>query len=172
MPLSVPQAILNGPNEGRNTHASEVNGVTSGQTFKRGAPLIATAGLLVQASEGPTVGIVGFAAANALNPDGVQSRENIDGVARYTPADGEVFEATFATSSGGSLTAPVQVALAQTDLFGVYGLSKFGSYGPWYVNKALTGAAGCVVIVGFKDAVGVNDARVYFKVKGSALAIA
>ena len=163
--------IVPGPNQGKNTHPTEVNAVQSTPTFKRGAVVISTSGLITEATTAPTSGIVGITCDQALNPDGSNNRDTADSIVRYLPVSGdEVFEGTFANNGAA-------VALAQTDLYTAYGLTKDSS-GVWYVDKNVTSTSACAVIVGFKGTddgtatIGQYNARVYFKIKKSMQAVA
>lgn len=161
--------IVAGPNRGTFSHASIDELFKTGETFKKGALLVADAGTGTYAEAASTDpgGILGFADEPAVH---VPAKP---GFSRYLPAyQAAVFEGTLATDDGGNA---IPHALVQTDLFASYGLSKDAATGLWYVD---TNTNASVVIVGFKTAddngspIGDEDARVYFIVKTAQTIIA
>lgn len=129
------------------------------QTFKQGAPLVASSGNLIEASSDPSGGvIVGFAAEDGHDADAAAE------LIRFYPAIAPiVFEGTLVASN------TVAVALAATDRFVKYGLVKDTTTGFWCIDQSETSST-CVFIVGFRDAIGTTDARVYFVVEADKVA--
>ena len=159
MATAVVKPITVGPNRGTNAHASENLLEGASQTFKKGSPIIFTSGYAVTGGSNPG-DIVGFAEEAGENNSTAGAKK-----VRVLLADGgQVFEGTFANNGDA-------VALAQTDLGLDYGLTAQAVTGLWYVDKNITaGANARVTIVGFRDAVGTSNARVYFKVQNDQVA--
>jgi hypothetical protein len=128
---------------------------TNAATFKKGAPLIDTsgAGYLGIAGTDPRA-IVGVATEPGHN-----STSAGDDNVRFIPALPHIiFEGTLAQAS--DLGNYISLA---TDRWAEYGITV-DSDGIWYLDKdKVTGGNNTVArIVGFKDAVGTVEARVYF----------
>lgn len=126
-------------------HAPEA----AAQTYEKGALLISSSGKVATAGADPALEtLIGVANHNSTG--------TTDTDVEYIPALPHItFEGTF--SSGGT-----GVALLQSDLWVAYGVAVDATTKVWYVDKADTTNIR-VVIVGFRDAVGTTDARVYFK---------
>lgn len=167
MALAVVRRIISGPNQGTVSHASATYNEKASQTFKGGAALIASSGYLVE--DTTTDGTSTNKVAAIAEEDGHNASADDAKIHRVLQVGGgQVFEGTLATSSGGSGNAPLAVALAQTDLWASYNLAKQTSSGLWYIDQADGGGSNVrVLIVGFRDAVGTSNARVYFKVLNS-----
>ena len=121
----------------------------SATTWKKGAIIIYTNGLAVEAADGPTTGtIVGVALAAAVNGETT---------ALVVPAlPGVVFSGRLATGdTGGDYTSLV------TDRMSRYGISLEGTSGTWYINQGDT-TDYAVLILEFIDAIGTNLALVKF----------
>jgi len=149
--------FMAGPTAGYGAHVSEVQKEGATQTFKKGAPLVVSSGYLIEASADPTE-IFGIA-----EEDGENASAGVKSTRFMRPTPGNTFEGTF--SNGGTA-----VALAQTDLGVDYGITKDDTTGFWYVDKAKTTTSARVTIVGFRDAVGATDARVFFVFHNDQLA--
>ncbi len=120
----------------------------SGTTWKKGAIIIATSGLAVEAADGPTTGtILGVAAEDAVSG-------TTDAI--IIPALPEVcFRGRIATGdTGGDYTSLV------TNRYIRYGLSLDTS-GAWYINAADTTDL-AVMVLDFIDPIGTNLAEVEF----------
>lgn len=116
------------------------------QTWKAGAPLVASSGKLIQASEDITTAIcVGFATVDASG-----TTNNLTPVVPCLP--GLEFEATLEDGGSGDH------AIAQTDLFVKRGLAVT-SGGLWYVDSAESSNV-AVVIVELVDPIGTVQGRV------------
>ncbi len=167
MALAIIRRINAGPNRGTNAHASATFNEKASQVFKAGTPMKATSGYLLEntTTDGTdTDTYVGFA-----EEDGHNAAADDAKVHRVLLADGgQVFEGTLATAAGGTANAPLAVALAQTDLWAKYALAKQTSSNLWYLDQNNT-TQKKVLIVGFRDAVGTSNARVYFKLLKSAI---
>jgi len=125
------------------------------QTFVKGAPVIdeGGSGYVGEAGTDPRA-ILGFTTEAGHNA-AADGTENI----RFVPAlPHVVFEGTLDKAS----TLGTYLLLA-TDRFAEYGLTRDAA-GIWYIDKdKVTGGTNTVVrVVGFKDPVGTNLARVYF----------
>lgn len=118
------------------------------QVFQEGSLLIVSSNQLIIATTTPTSGLVGVAAATA---SGVTAAA----VAYYPALPGVVLEATLRDSSAGDVT------LAKTHLLAAVGLTL--ASGKWYADPNVTS---CCTIIGFRDAVGTVDARVYILLDG------
>jgi len=126
------------------------------QTFVKGSVLIhdAASGEVEQAGTEPVNEILGIAAGDASGTAGTD--------VAYIPADPSiVFEGNIGTSVSAG-------AIAATDQFQKYPLQLSGT--SWFIDKTDT-TNPCVKIVGFKDAVGTTNGRVYFKFLKSTLAV-
>lgn len=119
------------------------NGIeASAQSWKIGAPLIGSSGKLAEASANPRT-FLGFAADAASG--------TADTGVRYYPAlPFTVYEGTLDKASGLGTRA-----LAQSDVFAEYGLTRDAS-GIWYVDidKTTGGTNTMVLVVGLVDKVG------------------
>ena len=153
-------------------------------TFKTGAILIGSSGDLVEATTGVNTLIVGVAQQAGTNnaaapqlptiyggtyPAGsASSGPSAAGTSNATypllvvPAmPGVIFEGTFANND-------VDTAVAATDMWVRYGLSKDTGTGFWYVDGNLTTTNSAVVIVGIKNLQDITlgtttGVRVFFK---------
>lgn len=121
----------------------------STQTFKAGALLIRSSGLLVKAGADATADIVGV----AVNPaKGVSGAEVL-----YVPADAPIeFEATLEDESNNNH------ALVAGDMFTDYALQIDATNDRFFIDENDTTNT-CVVVTGFRDAIGTVKARVRFK---------
>lgn len=125
------------------------------QTFLDGDPLIhdASSGEIEEAGTEPVNQILGIAVGDASGTAGTD--------VTYIPAEGNVFEANIGTSvSAGDI--------AETDRFAIYPLQNSGT--DWFVDKT-DNTNPCVKVIGFRDAVGTTNGRVYFKFLKSTLAM-
>ena len=129
----------------------QVGYVGAAQTFKEGAPLILSGQQLVIATTAPTAGLVALAAADAPAVTGATFPV-------YVLHPGLVLEATLA----GAASAATVLAAATHFMLAV-GLTLVVATGFWYAD---TSAATCCTIIGFRDAVGTTDARVYIMLDG------
>ena len=130
------------------------------ETWGKGSVLIEGTATLAQASADPVSGIVGISAD--------RSTGTTNALAAYYPAlEGVVFEGNLST---GGANPPTAYALTQGDFLTRYALQIDTSQtdaqgytitGVWYIDQADTTNVS-VTIIGFRDAIGVNDARVYF----------
>lgn len=131
------------------------------QTFKAGAPLINNAGYLDEAGANPAAGtIVGISTRDAHNnaAAGVESDGRPALLGFVPPLPEATFAANFDKASG------LGVALAITDLYKIYGITKDAN-GIWYVDqdKPTGGGTARVVVIGAIDAIGTASARVMIK---------
>lgn len=132
----------------------QIGYVGATQTFKEGSPLILSSQQLVIAVTAPVSGspvLVGLAAQDAPTVQGAQ-------VAYYPFVPGLILEATLA----GAASAATVLAAATHMLLAV-GLTLVVATGFWYAD---TSAATCATIIGFRDAIGTTDARVYLLLDG------
>lgn len=121
------------------------------ETFLEGAVLVSNGGYLEEAGTNPAQ-IVGISAGPGHN-----AAADGDSNIRFHPAMPHVvFEGSI--DNNGDLG---NGAIAATDRFEAYGITEDAN-GVWYVDKGKTGGDARVVIVGFRDAVGVVNGRVYF----------
>jgi hypothetical protein len=121
----------------------------TGTTWLKGAIIIMTSGLAVEATDGPTTGtIVGVAA------DAGVSGELVGRV--YPALPGVLFSARIATGdTGGDYTSLI------TNRYSAYGVALEGTTGTWYINAAdVTDYA--ALVTRFIDAIGTNLALVEF----------
>lgn len=145
-PLTIaPQMVTGG------TVAPQVGYVGSTQTFKEGSPLILSSQQLVIGTTTPTSGLVGMAAQDAPTVQGAA-------VQYYPFLPGLILEATLA---GAASLATVLAAATHLQL--AVGLTLVTASGFWYADTSVTT---CATIIGFKDAVGTTDARVYIVLDG------
>jgi hypothetical protein len=149
--------LTNAPKEGLNATPASVQSQGASQTFTKGAVLIngsaGNLGTLVEGGADPTalVGIAEEAGANNAAAGAASIR--------FTPVLPHVsFEMTLDDGTG-------TYALVAGDKFKLYGIAKDGS-GNWYIDQTDTSNTR-VVIVGFKDPVGTQAARVYAKFRPS-----
>lgn len=127
----------------------QIGYVGATQTFKEGSPLILSSQQLVIAVTAPVSGgptLVGMAASDAPTVTGAA-------FPYYPFFPSIVLEATLA---GAASAATVLAAATHFQL--PVGLTLVTATGFWYAD---TSAATCATIVGFRDAVGTTDARVY-----------
>lgn len=144
------QRIVPSQREGLHSTPSREAQENASETFVMGAILVSSSGFLSEGGANPT-GIIGVAAGAAHNVavDGDQA-------VRYFPALPHlVFEASIDTSA-----ALGTGAIAAADLFVEYGVTEDAN-GLWYVDKNKTAANARVRIVGFRDAIGTVQGRVY-----------
>jgi hypothetical protein len=161
---------------------------TTGQTYKNGAILVQSSGLLTPASTGVTTLIVGVAVQPGTNtstaivypnygntyPAGsaTQGTSTTGTASAVTPLlvvpalPSIVFEGTFANND-------TDTAIAATNLFVRYGLSLDTGTGFWYVDGNLTTTSSAVCIVGLRSPQDVvmgttKGVRVLFKFLASA----
>lgn len=121
------------------------------QTFKKGAPLIASGGYLVVAAADATSGIIGFAEEDAHN-DAVAGTHSIG----YTPAlPHVVFEAVLEDQANFNHVSAV------TNRFVKYALQTDPVSLAWFLDENDTGN-GVGLVVDFVDAVGTTKATVLF----------
>ncbi|HDZ26659.1 hypothetical protein LCGC14_0690090 [marine sediment metagenome] len=118
------------------------------QTWERGSILIPdlATGEIQEAGNEPVADIIGIATAAASTTTGTDTL--------YVPADvsGVVFEGNIGTSiSAGDIAA--------VDLFEDYPMTLTGT--EWFVDKT-DNTNPSVRVVGFKDAIGTTNGRVYF----------
>lgn len=122
----------------------------SGTTWLKGAVIIATSGLAVEAADGPTTGTILGVAVDAA----------VDGetTARIYPAlPNVVFTGRIATGdTGGDYTSLVTNRYVKG-----YGISLEGTSGTWYINAGDT-TDDAVMVTDFVDAIGTNLALVEF----------
>lgn len=133
------------------TIQSRTGYVGATQTFKEGAPLILSTQQLVIAGTTPTAGLVGMAAQDAPTVQGTA-------FAYYPFLPGLILEGTLA----GAASAATVLAAASHFALPV-GLTLVTATGFWYFDTSVTS---CATIIGFKDAVGTTDARVYVVLDG------
>ena len=125
----------------------------AGQTYKVGAPLIVTAGLVSEAGAAPA--LVKYIAAAAAT--GVTGGDNI----AYLIGDDDLWEMS------------AEDALTQADIGNNYDIVKDATTGVWYVDSAGTGDQ--VSVVSFKQtpslgAIGDTKARVIVKFDSANIA--
>ncbi len=141
-PLSV------GKLEGLNSIPQRNGPEDASMTWIKGSVLIPdlATGEIKEAATEPTADIIGIAVAAASTTTGTDTF--------YIPADvsGVVFEGNIGTS----ITAG---DIAAVDLFEDYPLALSGT--DWFVDKT-DNTNPTVRVVGFKDAIGVTNGRVYF----------
>ncbi len=122
------------------------------QTFKRGAPLQWASGYVSEASADDDE-IIGIAETDAHNDTSAGTH-----VMRVIPAlPGMVFSGHLGNGSG--LTT--DYTTLQTDIGAVYGIVKDGTNLGWLVDQDETTNVR-VRVIGFQDAVGTANGRVYF----------
>ncbi|MEE9595057.1 MAG: hypothetical protein V3V92_06625 [Candidatus Hydrothermarchaeales archaeon] len=124
----------------------------AGETFGRGAVLIAAAGLLTEGAADLVTNILGVAGQAA---SGVTSAA----MPHFAAHASVIFEANLATA--GSLGV---YALVATDMYARYALQRDTSQTPavWFLDQADT-ANVAATIIAFKGEIGDIDARVYFR---------
>lgn len=130
------------------------------ETWHRGAVLIEGTATLAEASADPTSGIVGVSCDVATG--------TTNAAAAYYPAlEGVIWEGNLST---GGASPPTAYALVQGAFLTRYALQIDTSQttdqgrtvtGVWYIDQADTSNVS-VTIIGFKDPIGTNDARVFF----------
>src|SRR5713226_5116328 len=134
------------------------------QTFKRGAPVVNSAGFLAEAAANPAA-IIGIARSDGhnLTVAGVANAAStgiIDPTSpnqEFTPIQPSmIFEISVdkAAARGGALAV-----LAQSDMWGDFGITK-DSLGFWYLDVDKAAANQVVVVVAFKDPAGTVNGRV------------
>ena len=151
--------LASGPHDGINSTPSMVQGEGASQTFKKGAVLVngssGNVGMVVIAGADPT-GILGVA-----EEDGENAAVGV-GSCRFVPALPHVtFEGSLDDGTG-------TYALVAGDKNKAYGIAVDGN-GVWYIDQTDTTNTR-VVITDFKDSVGTQAARVFFKFRGSQTA--
>lgn len=154
MGTAIIQSITAGPNEGTFSHASEDMLEAATQTFKKGAPIEPSAGYMAEGSA--LTAIVGFAEQDGHNVAAGASKVRV-----LKFSGGQIFEGTLGVDNGGAADL---VTLLQTHLGSGVVIKKDTTSSKWYLDTTSTTHA---VIVGFRDAVGSANARVYFKVKAA-----
>jgi len=123
-------------------------------TFLKGAVLVDSSGTLAEGGSNPT-NIVGVADRPGQNGTSKNTR--------YVPAlRNIIFEISFDKASALGTVSP-----AQTDLNVEYGITK-DSAGVWYLDIDKTTTNGRVRIIGFKDAIGTIQGRVYVYFTGDS----
>jgi hypothetical protein len=121
----------------------------SATTWLKGAIIIATSGLAVEAADGPTTGTILGVAAEAAEDGRTEALV-------YPALPNAVFSGRIATGdTGGDYTSLV------TNRYIRYGLSLEGTSGTWYINAADTTDLAAMPIE-FVDAIGTNLALVHF----------
>lgn len=153
------RALATGSKLGLYSTPSIVQGEGASQTFKKGAVLVngsaGNVGMVVEAGADPS-GILGVA-----EEDGKNLAVGV-GSCRFVPAiPNQVFEMTIDDGTG-------TYALVAGDKNKQYGIAKDGS-GIWYIDQTDTTNLR-VTIIGFKDAVGTQAARVYCVFRSSQTA--
>lgn len=129
----------------------QIGYVGASQTFKEGSPLILSSQQLVIGTTTPTTALVGLAAQDAPTVQGAQ-------MAYYPFLPGLILEATLCGAA--SLAT---VLAAATHMLLAVGLTLVSATGFWYADTSVTS---CCTIIGFRDAVGTTDARVYLLLDG------
>lgn len=124
----------------------------AGQTWKRGAPLVNSSGLLIEATTSTSAksGIVGIALADAT---GVTNS-----AVQYVPLCPDVL--TFQGTIDGTLVAtnaPGTGSLAQSGMYGGGTLQKDAASGKWFLNNTATGD---FIFVAAVDPLGTVNGRV------------
>lgn len=124
------------------------------QTWKQGAILVngssGNLGFLVEAGADPTL-ILGIAGQDGSN----NASAGIGTPARFVPAlTHQTFEGSLDDNTG-------TYALLDTDMYKKYGVAKDAN-GIWYIDQTETSNT-CLIITDFKDPVGTQAARVFFK---------
>lgn len=148
--------MATGAKDGLYSTPSMVQGEGASQTFKRGAVLIngssGNVGTVVEAGADPT-GILGIA-----EEDGENLAVSVAST-RFVPALSHcTFEGSLDDNTG-------TYALVAGDKNKLYGIAKDAN-GIWYIDQTDTTNTR-VVITGFKDPIGTQAARVYFKFRSS-----
>lgn len=156
MAIGTIKAFVAGPNRGTSAHPSTEDFEGATQTFKKGSPLVASGGYLIEATSPLTTpaSLVGIADEPGENNAAAGVKK-----VRYMPLpEGAVFEGTL--QDGGLTTT-----LVATDKFTSVSIVKDTGTGKWYLDRDTAAATdGVAHIVGFKDAVGATDPVVYFQV--------
>ncbi len=125
----------------------------------KGAPVIYTAGYLVEAGTNPTT-IAGIALEPGHN-DGSANTHRIG----YCPAiDGVIFEISIDKASG---LAGALAVLAQTDVGGDFGITR-DSVGIWYLDVDKAGGNQVCNVIDLKDPAGTVQGRCYIRFMRSA----
>lgn len=145
--------LASGSKDGLYSTPSMVQGEGASQTFKKGAILVngsaGNVGTVVEAGADPTL-ILGIAESNGGNNATVGGAEQ-----RFVPALPHcTFEGTLDDNTG-------TYALVAGDKNKKYGVAKDAN-GIWYIDQTDTTNT-VVLITDFKDPVGTQAARVYFK---------
>jgi len=160
MAATVARGILVGPPQGLGSNISWEGPEAATQTFIKGAILVNSGGYLAEGTADLTTGIVGVA-AEPSHYDASAGTHNI----RYWPAlPGRVFEATLEDEVNNNHV------LAVTDRFATYAMQIDATNKRWFIDEN-DGGNHCLIIVGFKDAVGTIKGRVFFVFELSALHI-
>lgn len=121
----------------------------SATTWLKGAVIIGTSGLAVEAADGPTTGTILGIAAEAAEAGRTEALI-------YPALPNAIFSARVAAGdTGGDYTSLV------TNRFLRYGLSLEGTSGTWYINSSDTSDLAALVLE-FVDAIGTNLALVHF----------
>jgi len=132
------------------SHLLRTEKEAASQTFKRGAPLVASSGYLAEATSGAALDIVGFAVTEGHNDSSAGTS-----TVQYVPTE-------LCNAWQGKLAATAGHTLAQTNLFTAYGLAK-NAGGYWYVDSDESSASQkSATVVGIIDAIGTSDGWVRF----------
>ena len=130
------------------------------QTYKQGAFLAVTAGLIGELATNGTI-IAGIAMQPGSNLTTANTPQGaFDGQAKVLPAfSGVPFEITLDKATAlGAYTSLI------TDVGAAYGVTRDAN-GIWYIDVDKSGGLARVIIVGFRDPIGTVGARVYAVVR-------
>jgi len=137
---------------GTYSHASLTLPEAASQTFKKGSPIVVSSGYAQESADDSEV-LFGIADQPGQNgsSNGAKNTRIVPALPSY------VFEGLLGSSSATAHT------LAAANIGSVYGFSKDGTNGGWYLDDQET-TVGTVRarVVGFKDPVGTSEGRVYF----------
>ena len=121
---------------------------SSSVTHVKGCPLVDSgSGYLAAATSAAVVNVVGVSLVDGDNDSSAGTS-----IMQYVPA-----------TPGQEFVAALDATIAQTHLYGAYGLEYDSSSATWIVDTGESSSSQkCVTITGFRDAVGTANGLVYF----------